>query len=398
MWYRLVSGLVALILLAGAAIDGHAQTSVSTKSGDRSTSVLDDSFVRENGMTGLDRLYNMKFEEARARFEKINQRYPNHPIGPFLKGLNLWWTIMLDLTDTSHDEAFFEQMDEVNPRSDHLMEQNQHHFDAALFKGAAHGFKARLHSNRSNWWKTIRNGKTAISYVRDVADRAPDGGDYVFGKGMYDYYAATLPEEYPLSQAIMWVLPEGNKERGLELLRETAENGRYVQTEAVYFLAKIYYLYEDDYRYSRKYVSWLREHHPDNPFFHNFEGRVYARWGRWGQARRVFQEILDRRDEGRSGYTVHMEELARYYLARERLYRDHYEEALTQLAELEQLTRREIEDTRYRMLGYLYQGMVYDALGKRDMAVNRYRKVLQLEDHAGAHERARKYLDSPYEG
>jgi tetratricopeptide (TPR) repeat protein len=93
-----------------------------------------------------------------------------------------------------------------------------------------------------------------------------------------------------------------------------------------------------------------------------------------------------------------MEEVARLYLARDRLYQDQYQEALRHLAELEQLTSRNIDDTRYRMLGYLYQGMVYDALGRRDMAVNRYEKVLDMEDAAGAHERARDYLSSPYAG
>jgi tetratricopeptide (TPR) repeat protein len=215
---------------------------------------------------------------------------------------------------------------------------------------------------------------------------------------MYDYYADILAEEYTLSQAIMWLLPDGNKERGLRRLRDAATDGRYVKTEAIYFLAKIHYLYEDDYRGSRKWTTRLRERHPNNPFFHALEGRVYARWGRWNQARTVFRSVLERCEAGEAGYNTHMEEIARLYLARDRLYQDQYQDALRHLAELEQLTSRDIEDTRYRMLGYLYQGMVYDALGNRNVAVNRYRKVLDMEDAAGAHDRAEDYLDSPYEG
>ena len=196
----------------------------------------------------------------------------------------------------------------------------------------------------------------------------------------------------------MWVLPDGDKERGLELLRETATNGHYVKTEAIYFLAKVHYLYEDDFRGSRKWVERLRERHPDNPFFHTFEGRIHARWGRWSQARSIFRTIVERCEAGQAGYNTHMEEIAQLYLARDRLYQDEYQEALTHLAELEQLTSRDIENTKYRTLGYLYQGMAYDALGQRDLAVNRYRKVLTMEDASGAHDRAEKYLDSPYEG
>jgi len=394
---------IAVLLLGGSLQGGQAQTHSSPRPdsqdlGDQTSSILNDAFVRTTGTKGLDRLYGMQFEEAKARFDKINERYPDHPVGPFLKGLNLWWTIMLDLTDTSHDEAFIEQMNVVIERCNALLEEDPDHFDAALFKAAAHGFLARLHSNRSRWWKTIRNGQKAINYVQKIEEVAPERGDYLFGPGMYDYYADILAEEYTLSKAIMWMLPNGNKKRGLQRLREAATNGRYVKTEAIYFLAKVHYLYEDDYRGSRKWMLQLRERHPDNPFFHTLEGRVYARWGRWNQARDVFRSVVERCEAGRSGYNTHMEEIAQLYLARDRLYQDQYQEALHHLAELEQLTSRDIEDTRYRMLGYLYQGMAYDALGRRTVAVNRYRKVLNMEDAAGAHERAEEHLASPYEG
>jgi pentatricopeptide repeat protein len=354
--------------------------------------------VRTEGKKGIDRLYNMQSEEARAIFREIDRRYPEHPVGPFLQGLNLWWTIMLDLTDTSHDEAFFDQMDEVIDRCDELLDESPEHFDAQLFKAAAHGFKARLASNRSNWWKALRNGRTAIKYARSVAEAAPSdsAGDYVFGKGLYDYYAAILEEEYPVTKTFTWMMPDGDKERGLRLLRRTATDGRYVKTEAIYYLTQIYYLYEEDYQKSRHYVQRLRNRHPQNPYFHAFEGRVYARWGRWGQARRVFESMLERRSEDAAGYNTHMEEIARYYLGRDRLRHDDYEQALAHFTRVQQLTDRDVGDPRYRVLSILYQGMTYDAMGRRELAVKHYRHVLDLDDSVGAHDHAERYLDEPY--
>jgi tetratricopeptide (TPR) repeat protein len=363
------------------------------------SSVLGDPFVQRAGKQGLEHLYNMEFEKARALFEQIDRRYPNHPVGPFLEGLNIWWTIMLDLTDASHDPAFFEAMNEVIERCNALLDENPEHFDATFFKGAALGFRGRLRSNRDNWFKAALDGKNAIGHVRDVAQRAPNNPDYGFGKGMYDYYAAIIPEQYPVSKAIMWMLPDGNKERGIRLLRRTVEEGWYVQTEAAYFLTQVYYLYEHDFEKARYYVRWLRQQHPNNPFFHNFEGRVYARWGYWASARKVFKEVVDRCEAGEPGYNAHMAEIAHYYLARERLAVREYEEALVHLAHLEGLASREgVDDNRFRVLGYLYQGMVYDALGKRDMAVNRYRMVLNMDDVYDAHAKAERYLDEPYDG
>ena len=397
---RLLSGFVVVLLVVGGGTPVAAQTAHQDESpGHQYASVLTNEFVRTEGKRGLDLLYNMQADSAAVIFRQINERYPNHPIGPFLEGLNLWWTIMLDLTDTSHDEAFFDLMDEVIDRSEELLDQDPDYFDALLFKSAAHGFKARLASNRSNWWKALQNGRKAIGPARKVAEVGPsENGDYVYGKGMYDYYTAILEEEYPVVKTFTWMIPDGNRERGLRLLHRAAHEGYYVKTEAIYALTQINYLYEEDYSDARKYVRRLRERHPQNPYFHNFEGRVHARWGRWDQAQDIFAEVVQRCEDDQLAYNVHMEEVARYYLGRAHLYDQQYEQALRHFGRLEELTDRDIENPRYRILGFLYQGMTYDAMGERDQATQLYRRVLDMEDPIGVHERAERYLQDPYSG
>lgn len=387
--------LIGLGLVAGPS--AAAQSAVPPDTTASFSTVLTDPFVRTRATKGLKRLYNMRPEEAKALFQEVDQRYPNHPVSPFLKGLNLWWRIMLDLTDTAYDERFYEHMNEVIDRCENILDENPDHFDALLFKGAAHGFKARLASNRSDWWKALTNGRKAIGPVRRVATIAPsENGDYVFGKGLYDYYTAILEEEYPAVKAFTWMIPDGDRKRGLRLLKKTAETGHYVQTEAIYFLTQIYFLYEEEYLPARRYVRRLRERHPDNPYFHNYEGRVYAKWNRWDQARDVFLDVLKRCEAGQNGYNGHMEEIARYYLGKDRLYRGDYDKALAHLQRLDALTDRDIEDNRYRILGALYTGMVYDAMGKREKAVEQYERVKEMDDPVDAQDRAKRYLKEPY--
>ena len=107
-------------------------------------SVLDAPLVRKQGAEGLALLYNMEFEKARSIFDEIDQRYPNHPVGPFLNGLNIWWRILIDLSDTSHDDAFFQAMNETIDRCEEILDGDPGNFDATFFKGAALGFRARL--------------------------------------------------------------------------------------------------------------------------------------------------------------------------------------------------------------------------------------------------------------
>ncbi len=384
--------LLAFLVTFVAAFPARAQTVVADES------ILDNRLVEIQAKRGLDMLYNMQFEEANVLFSQIAERHPNHPVGPFLKALTVWWKILLDLSDTSHDAEFYAAMELVVERSERLLERDPGNFDARFFKGAALGFTGRLHSNRGEWFSAAMDGKDAMGYVLGVAEANPENDDFVFGKGIYDYYAALVPERYPFARPLMWLFPEGSKERGLRLLERCAREGYYLQTEAVYFLLQIYYVYEDYFEKSVEKVSWLREHHPRNPFFHTFEGRVYARWGYWRRAEDIFSEVLRRREAGWTGYNDAMTEQALYYLGRAALFNNDYRQALEYLLRLERLALRTSKDTYFKVLGRLRQGMAYDALGEREQAIARYRQVLRMEEWSGSHRRARRYLEDAYGG
>ena len=383
---------LVVLLLAGFAFPGEAS---AQRSG---TSVLDDPDVQREAQRGLDLLYDMQFEEAERIFEQIDREHPKHPIGPFLLALNTWWEILIDLSDTAHDDEFFDEMKEVIKRSERLLKRDRNNFDAAFFKGAALGFRGRLRSNRGDWFKAAMDGKNAMKYVLQVAEKDPKNDDYVFGKGIYDYYADVIPDRHPFVKPVMVFFPNGDRERGLKLLQRTAEEGRFIQTEAAYFLAQIYYIYERDLVKTSEYVDWLRREHPNNSFFHTLEGRVLARRGRWEEAREVFGEVIARYQKKQTGYNAAAAEQALYYTARADMVYGNYQPALDHLQQLETLAARTNKETYFKVLGRLRQGMAYDALGQRDLAVAKYREVLSMKDWSGAHDRAKQYVERPFQG
>lgn len=378
--------VILAFLLAGMA---RAQTP---------SSVLEDPFVRERANAGLTLLYDMQFEEATAHFEAISKRYRKHPVGPFLLALTIWWEILLDLSDTQHDEAFYAAMTRVIERSNELLEQDRNNFDALFFKGIALGFRGRLRSNRREWIRAASDGKRAMNYVLAVADADSTNHDYVFGRGLYDYYAAIIPERYPFVRAITSFLPKGNRVRGLAALTRSAAHGYYVRTEAAYFLLQIYYIYESDFAKSIEYATILRQRHPGNPFFHTIEGRVYARWEDWATSEYIFRDILQRYLDNRPGYNAAAAEQALYYIARSQMASGNHKAATRYLLQLEALSARLEDDTYFKVMGRLLQGMVHDALGQRTRAVEYYRQVLSMRAWASSHTQARRYLDTPFGG
>ncbi len=359
-------------------------------------SVLDDPQVRRVAKEGLDLLYNMQFEEAAIRFDSISTQVAAHPVGPFLSALTLWWEILMDLADTQHDEEFYAAMTEVIERCDARLDAQPDDFDAMFFKGMALGFRGRLRSNRRDWIRAALDGKRAMDYVLAVAHADSTSHDFVLGPGLYNYYAALIPKRYPILKAITTFLPKGDRELGLAQIQRAATRGYFMQTEAIYFLLQINYLYESDYRASVEYVSMLRERHPGNSFFHTLEGRIYAHWGDWARSDTIFASVLNRYREGRPGYEAPSAEQALYFLARGSMARRRHDEALSYLLPLEALSARSQEDTYFKVLGRLQQGMAYDALNLRERAVERYEQVLTMKDWRRAHVQARRYLDHPY--
>lgn len=387
---RVVFNIAILVFLL-------ATDTVSAQSSSRAnTSVLDDVVVQHQTKKGLDFLYDMKFERARRIFELIDEGHPDHPIGPFLLALNTWWEILIDLSDESHDAAFYASMNEVIRRSDKLLGKNKNHFDAWFFKGAALGFRGRLRSNRGDWFRAAKDGIRAMDYVLGIARREPGNADYAFGKGIYDYYAAAVPDRYPYVKPVMIFFPNGDRARGIQELERTVRHGRFIQTEAAYFLLQIYYMFEDNHAKSVYYVDWLRDRHPNNSFFHTFEGRVYAKWGQWPVAREIFSDVLNRYKQRQVGYNAPLAEQALYFLARSHMAEASHDRALHFLDQLQALAARNSEHSYFEIMGRLRLGMAYDALGRRMDAVEAYRDVLLMEDASGSHDRARRYLQHPF--
>lgn len=379
-------------LLALAVLLGVGAGTASAQS----RSVLYDPAFEREATRGLDLLYNMKFEEAGAIFDRLAAQTPDHPVAPFLQALVPWWQILMDLSDTSHDAAFFAAMDEVIARSDRMLRRDSDNLDAQFFKGAALGFRGRLQANRRSWLKAALDGKRAMDYVLDVAAEEPDNADFVFGKGIYDYYAAAIPERYAWSKPFVAMFPSGSRSRGLAAMHRTFRDGTYIQTEAAYFLLQIYYLYEADFGKSVQFIDWLRARYPDNAFFHAMEARIYARFGRWDRSEEIFQAVMRRYGQRHTGYNDAIAEQALYYLGRAQQMRSNHGQALALYYRLEQIAAARPQNSAFQTLGRLRQGMAHDARGERQKALQRYREVLRLDDFSGSHDRARRYIETPY--
>ena len=186
--------------------------------------------------TGIKQIYNIKFPEAEKTFRMVIANYPDHPAGRFYLAMIDWWKVLLDLDSEKHDEIFFQKLEDVIFQCDELLKKNPENVDALFFKGGAIGFRGRLRANRNSWLKAADDGREALPIVERAADLDSSNVDVQLGFGIYNYYAAVIPDEYPMIKPLMLFFPSGDKEKGIEQLNNVAFNGKYAKYEAQYFL------------------------------------------------------------------------------------------------------------------------------------------------------------------
>ncbi len=360
-------------------------------------SILSDPWLVARADSGLKALYNLDDRRADSLFTLVSDRYPGHPIGSFLAGLQIWWRILpnLEAGEKVEDERFFMAMDSVVARSDKLLKKDRDNFDAMFFKGAALGFRGRLYSNRRRWLDAAKDGRETLDYIFRIAESDSANADFQFGKGVYDYFAAVIPKTYPIVRPMMFFFPKADRERGLRELEFTARSGRYIQTEAVYFLLQIHLFYERDAAKALGEVRWLRTQYPQNAWFHALEGRVYVQKADHARAADVFRDVWDRWARGQRGYTDALAAQSAYYLGRFEANNGNFSQALGYFDRSDSLSGPDA-DNATALNTALRRGMIYDLLGERARAVTAYDRALRMEDRGDVHKRAKAYKKNPY--
>ena len=346
--------------------------------------------------TGIKQIYNIKFPEAEKTFRRVIADYPNHPSGRFFLAMIDWWKILINPDSEDHDDIFFQKLEDVIYQCDQLLKKNPENVDALFFKGGAIGFRGRLRAFRDSWLKAADDGRDALPIVEKASNLDPKNVDVQLGFGIYNYYAAVIPEEYPIVKPLMLFFPDGDKKKGIEQLNNTAQNGKYAKYEAQYFLMTLYYNFENNPFKADEYAQILIKEFPDNPTFQRWYGRIAAKKGDYISAQAIFKNLLDKK--GLPGYdNKRTRREADYYVGLQYFNTNQLDSSFYFFNDCEKISKEvDEEDSGFMINAVLYQGMIYDLQSKRNEAKNKYEQVLDLDEYANSHKLAEGYLKNPF--
>jgi tetratricopeptide (TPR) repeat protein len=294
---------------------------------------------------------------------------------------------------------FFQKLEDVIYNCEQILEKDPNNIDALFFKGGAIGFRGRLRAYRESWLKAADDGREALPIVEQASSLDPNNVDVQLGFGIYNYYADVIPNQYPLLKPLMIFFPDGNREKGIEQLTNTALNGKYAKYEARYFLMTLYYTYENNPYKAEEFANMLVSDFPNNPIFEKWKGRISIKRGDYYSGSQVFTSVMFKAEKNLPGYnTPKTKREASYYIGVQ--YRNIGQlDSAKYFFEMSSDISKQIdtkEESGFWINANLYLGMINDQIGLRDKAVEYYEKLLDMREYSNSHELAKKYLTEPF--
>lgn len=212
---------------------------------------------------GIDMIYNMQFNEARAIYKKVSARYPESPVLYVYKGLLTYWEYFPIIPSSPHKESFENEM----LRAIELIEKKPDHNSDPEFLLAnigARGLLLLFYADNDLTRDVISMASGTYQYVKEAFNHTNSYADFYFITGLYNYYREAYPEAHPVYKPLALLFPKGDKSKGLREIQIASKNAIVLKAEAHSFLTGIYISFENNFQQAYKYSKALSELYPRN--------------------------------------------------------------------------------------------------------------------------------------
>lgn len=233
---------------------------------------------------GYDALYNLDYEGARKRFQKMIDLAPSHPAGAqcfasslWLQQLNEAWELKATLYSTEVYEKGKPQLNRAQvdefrkwirtskQLSQARLKKDPRDVEALYFLGAAEGLEAAFAGGVERKFRAaLRSGTDAVDHHKEVLKLSPEFRDAELTIGLLNYVIGSLTLPVKMLAATMGV--RGSKKRGLEALERVAAEGQWARDASRVLLIDLYKR-EKRWNDSFEMARQLSEKYPRNYLF-----------------------------------------------------------------------------------------------------------------------------------
>jgi tetratricopeptide (TPR) repeat protein len=264
---------------------------------------------------------------------------------------------------------------------------------AALYaEGIAYGLRSDYFwVVEKSWYESLHDATSARKAHSRVAELQPNNVDARLIEGLHDYIVGSLPWQYRMVGFLVGF--HGDKEKGIRIVQDVAQNGKLDKVDAEIFLCAL----DRREKHPERAVPIIQDlirQFPRNYLLRLELSVMYSMAGDKVHGMEAAEEVARLKRAHAPGYDqVPWEKIYYQEGSIQFWYRDE-EQALENLKKV--AAGIENVDLNTGAYTYLRIGQIYDMTHRRAEAVQYYRKAIAYEPQADGAAQSRKYLANPY--
>jgi len=362
---------------------------------------------------GYQHFYNLEFPEALAAFRAEVAADPNSPdaynhvaqtilyremfrsgaleselvtgSNPFLRreGLNV---------SKIDDQEFQDSINRALALADTRLKTNSNDIQAQYAQGVSYGLRGNYHFLvRKAYTDALRDATASRKAHARVTDIDPNFTDARLTQGVYDYVLGSLSPAWRMLGFFAGF--RGDRERGVETLKQVAKMGKTNRVDAEILLCAVYRR-ERRAKEAVPLLSDLIERFPQNFLLRLELVQMYGDLGEKDKALAVIHEVDRLKREKTPGYERLADEKLRYTRGNLLFW---YNDLDLALEDLKAVTANPTAvDLNTNVYAWLRTGQIYDMKKKREEARHAYMQTVAIAPSSDAANTAQNYLLSRY--
>jgi tetratricopeptide (TPR) repeat protein len=363
--------------------------------------------------SGYEHFYNLEYPEAIADFERAIAQHPDDPelhnhLAQTLVFQEMYRDGALESELVSGNNAFLRRP-RLNPSAEMerrflgeleramalaqaQLQKNPNDAAALYALGISHGLRSNYYWIVKKAWRDSLKDATAARRLHNrVSELQPANVDARLVQGLHDYLIGCLPWGWRMLGFLVGI--HGDKEKGIQTVQEVAQKGRDNRLDAEIFLCALFRRESQPAR-AVPLVEDLIRRFPRNYLLRLELSQMYSMAGDESHAMAAVGEVARLKTAHAAGYDrVPWEKIWFQEGTIQFWYRD--------LGNAEQnlwkICQNSVEiDLNTEVFAWLRLGQVYDLTGRRNQALDSYRKAIAVAPQGDAAIEAKRYLLTPY--
>ncbi len=362
---------------------------------------------------GYQHFYNLEFPEALTTFHEEVAQHPNSPdaynhvahailyremfrsgaleselvtgSNPFLRreGLN---------PSKKDDQEFQDSINRALALCEARLQANPNDVEALYAQGVSYGLRGNYHFLvRKAYSDALRDATAARKAHNRVTELDPNFNDARLVQGVYDYVLGSLSPAWRMLGFFAGF--HGDRERGIETLKEVARLGRTNRVDAEILLCAVYRR-ERRAKEAVPLLSDLIQRFPKNFLLRLELVQMYGDLGEKEKALAVIREVDRLKRQKTPGYERLAQEKLRYTRGNLLFWYDDLDRALEDLKAV--TANPSAVDLNTNLYAWLRTGQIYDLQKKREEAKKAYLQTVVMSPNSDAASTAQGYLLSRY--